>query len=57
MARIHWKQPISITLSKDVLKIIREAAKKDSLSRSAIVEMAVLYWKARQSKGEGGTQC
>ena len=56
MARIHWKQPISITLSQDVLKIVRDAAKAEKLSRSAIVEMAVLYWQARQSKGEGGAE-
>ena len=48
MARKDWKQPISLSLSKDVLKLLREAETLSDVSRSSIVETAILYWHANK---------
>jgi hypothetical protein len=48
MARKHWKQPYSFTLSKDVAKILRDAEQLSDISRSSIVEVAILFWHAEK---------
>jgi hypothetical protein len=41
---MYWKQPITLSFSKDVLKLLREASALSGISRSSIVETALLFW-------------
>ena len=50
MARKYWKQPISVSLSKDVMKALREMADDWGVSRSAIVEQAILFLEENNKK-------
>jgi hypothetical protein len=47
MARKQWKQPISVTLSKDAIKAIRELSSKWKMSRSAVVERAITFYRSQ----------
>jgi len=42
------KQPSSISLSKDVRQILTDATKLSGLSKSSIVETAILFWHAQK---------
>jgi hypothetical protein len=50
MARKYWKQPISVSLDKDVMKILRDMANDWGVSRSSIVQEAILFMDANQKK-------
>ena len=52
MSRRFWKIPISVTLDKDVYKTLSEIAQQWGVSRSSVVQQAIVFLAKHGNKPE-----